>query len=144
MQRVCETAAETKALGRELGANLRAGDVVILDGPLGAGKTTFVRGACRALGVTARVTSPTFTIGHRYRGTVDVSHLDLYRLEDMEGEDPALLDDYLGPDGVAFVGLAPIEDFAYPLAGVLLLPALWTALRGRRSRTRAARTEEQA
>ena len=64
-----------------LAADLRPGDVVTVSGELGSGKTTFVRGACRALGVTGNVTSPTYTIGHRYRGKVDVSHLDLYRFE---------------------------------------------------------------
>jgi tRNA threonylcarbamoyladenosine biosynthesis protein TsaE len=63
-----------------------------------------IRGACRALGVTEPVTSPTFTIGQRYLGgRLPISHLDLYRLEGLDGEDPALLEDYLGPDGVAFV-----------------------------------------
>jgi tRNA threonylcarbamoyladenosine biosynthesis protein TsaE len=76
---------------------------VLVRGELGAGKTTLIRGACRELGVTDPVTSPTFTIGQRYRGRVPVSHLDLYRLEDLEGEDPGLLDDYLTPDAIAFV-----------------------------------------
>ena len=70
---------ETERLAARLARELEPGDVVLLSGELGAGKTTFVRGASRALGVTARVTSPTFTIGHRYPGVVDVSHLDLYR-----------------------------------------------------------------
>lgn len=70
---------------------------------MGAGKTTFVRGAARALGVTGRVTSPTFTLGRRYEAPVPVSHLDLHRLAGLAGEDPALLDDYVTPDAVAFV-----------------------------------------
>ena len=84
---------------------LRAGDVVLISGELGAGKTTFVRGAMRALGVEGPVTSPTFTIGRQYRGADGslVSHLDLYRLEDIESEDPALLADYLTPETIAFV-----------------------------------------
>ena len=77
--------------------------MVLVSGELGAGKTTLIRGACRELGVTEPVTSPTFTIGHRYRGRMTVSHLDLYRLEGLEGEDPGLLDDYLTDDAVAFV-----------------------------------------
>ena len=73
------SAEETEALAARLAARLRVGDVVTISGELGTGKTTFVRGAARALGVTEPVTSPTFTIGHRYAGAVDVSHLDLYR-----------------------------------------------------------------
>lgn len=96
--------AETEALGARIAARLAPGDVVLLGGELGTGKTTLVRGACRALGVPGPVTSPTFTIGQQYSGgRLPVSHLDLYRLQTLEGEDPALLEDYLRPDGVAFV-----------------------------------------
>jgi tRNA threonylcarbamoyladenosine biosynthesis protein TsaE len=95
--------ADTEAIGSRLASRLSPGDVVLVSGELGAGKTTLIRGACRALGVKGPVTSPTFTIGQRYRGTVPVSHLDLFRLESTEGEDPGLLDDYLTPDAVAFV-----------------------------------------
>jgi len=76
---------------------------VLVSGELGAGKTTFVRGACRALGVRSAVTSPTFTIARRYDGDVPISHLDLYRLGDLDDEDPALLADELAQDRVAFV-----------------------------------------
>lgn len=101
---VTSSAEETEALGARVAARLRPGDVVVLSGEVGAGKTTLIRGAARALGVTEPVTSPTFTIGQLYQGgRLPVSHLDLYRLASLEGEDPALLDDYLGPDGVAFV-----------------------------------------
>ena len=77
--------------------------MVVVSGELGAGKTTLIRGACRALGVEGPVTSPTFTIGQRYSGRLPVSHLDLYRLGGLEDEDPALLDDYLDPASVGFV-----------------------------------------
>ncbi|MDX6595533.1 MAG: tRNA threonylcarbamoyladenosine biosynthesis protein TsaE [Solirubrobacterales bacterium] len=98
------SAAETEAVGARVAERLAPGDVVVVSGEVGAGKTTLIRGACRALGVEEPVTSPTFTIGQRYGGgRLPVSHLDLYRLESLEQEDPALLDDYLGPDGVAFV-----------------------------------------
>jgi tRNA threonylcarbamoyladenosine biosynthesis protein TsaE len=98
------SAAETEALGAAVAAELGPGDVVLLAGELGAGKTTFVRGAARALGVTGPVTSPTFTIGQRYPGSVSpVSHLDLYRIGDLADEDPELLADYLQPDAIAFV-----------------------------------------
>jgi tRNA threonylcarbamoyladenosine biosynthesis protein TsaE len=100
-----ETASpeETEAAGADLARVLEPGDVVLVGGELGTGKTTFVRGACRALGVAEPVTSPTFTIGHLYRGEIEVAHLDLYRLESLAGEDPALLDDYLTPERIAFV-----------------------------------------
>ena len=105
MERIdSRSAAETEALGARVAERLRPGDVVVVSGEVGAGKTTLIRGACRALGIEEPITSPTFTIGRRYRGgRIPISHLDLYRLESLEGEDPALLDDYLGPDGVAFV-----------------------------------------
>ena len=76
---------------------------MLVTGELGAGKTTLIRGACRALGVQEPIVSPTFTIGRRYAGRVPVSHLDLFRLWTLEGEDPGLLDDYLTPDAVAFI-----------------------------------------
>jgi tRNA threonylcarbamoyladenosine biosynthesis protein TsaE len=93
-------------------------------GELGAGKTTLVRGAARALGVTDRVTSPSFSIGHRYSAgaRLTVSHLDLYRLADLEHEDPALLADYLGEGRIAFVEW-PL-DTARELAGARLRVSL--------------------
>lgn len=104
--RVVETSdpAATEAVGAELARQLRSGDVVLVRGDLGSGKTTLVRGAARALGVIDPITSPTFSIGHRYRGDgVMVSHIDLYRLGGLEGEDPGLLTDHLGPGSIAFV-----------------------------------------
>jgi tRNA threonylcarbamoyladenosine biosynthesis protein TsaE len=94
----------TERLGAELGATLEPGDVVLVSGDLGAGKTTFVRGAARALGVTGPVTSPTFGVGILHDGAAGpVAHLDLYRLAGLEGEDPGLLDPYVGPETVTFV-----------------------------------------
>ena len=104
--RIVETSdsAQTEALGAELAAALKPGDIVLVRGELGAGKTTLVRGAAKALGVGEMVTSPTFSIGHRYQGAgVTISHLDLYRLATLGREEPELLDDYLAPDSIAFV-----------------------------------------
>jgi tRNA threonylcarbamoyladenosine biosynthesis protein TsaE len=95
--------ADTEALAADLAKRLGPGDVILVSGELGAGKTTFIRGACRALGITEPVVSPTFTIGRRYQGRVPVSHLDLYRLEDTGAEDPGLLDDYVTADAITFV-----------------------------------------
>jgi tRNA threonylcarbamoyladenosine biosynthesis protein TsaE len=96
-------ASETEAIGARLAATLAPGDVVLIEGELGTGKTTLVRGAARALGVKDPVTSPTFTIGQRYRAGVPVAHIDLFRVADLADEEPDLLADYLRPDTIAFV-----------------------------------------
>ncbi|MDO5454937.1 MAG: tRNA (adenosine(37)-N6)-threonylcarbamoyltransferase complex ATPase subunit type 1 TsaE [Corynebacterium sp.] len=86
-----ETAADTQAFGEEIGRALEAGDVVILDGPLGAGKTTFTQGLARGLGVKGRVTSPTFVIAREHRSLDDgpaLIHVDAYRLLGEGGGDP--------------------------------------------------------
>ncbi|MDX6622342.1 MAG: tRNA threonylcarbamoyladenosine biosynthesis protein TsaE [Solirubrobacterales bacterium] len=137
MERIeSSSAAATEALGARVAERLAAGDVVVVSGEVGAGKTTLIRGACRALGVTEPVTSPTFTIGQRYGGgRLPVSHLDLYRLRSLEDEDPALLDDYLGADAVAFV--------EWPAAGAERLgrPALEIRLRHLEGERRAIEIE---
>lgn len=124
--RIVDTAdpAETEAFGAELAEDLKDGDVVLVRGELGAGKTTLVRGAARALGVSDPVTSPSFSIGHRYRAgeRLTVSHLDLYRLAGLEHEDPDLLADYLGEGRIAFVEWPP--DAERELAGARLLVSL--------------------
>jgi tRNA threonylcarbamoyladenosine biosynthesis protein TsaE len=118
LQIASTSAADTEAAGAQLAARLGAGDVVLVSGELGAGKTTFVRGAARALGVEGVVTSPTYTIGQVYAGAgLEVAHLDLYRLRSLSGEDPALLEDYLTPARIGFVewpavGEAGIERIA--------------------------------
>ena len=93
---------ETEALAARLAERLSSGDVVTISGELGAGKTTFVRGAARALGVSGPVSSPTFTIGHRYEAPTPVAHLDLYRIAGLDPEEWGDLEPYF--DGtVAFV-----------------------------------------
>jgi tRNA threonylcarbamoyladenosine biosynthesis protein TsaE len=115
------SAAETEALGAQLAAQLEPGDVVVLSGEVGAGKTTLIRGACRALGIEGPITSPTFTIGHRYEGgRLPVSHLDLYRLGGLEDEEPALLDDYLAPGAIVFVEWPAVAE--PQLAGRRIVP----------------------
>ncbi|WP_281248016.1 tRNA (adenosine(37)-N6)-threonylcarbamoyltransferase complex ATPase subunit type 1 TsaE [Corynebacterium aquilae] len=82
---MCETAAETQALAEEIGAGLKAGDVVLLEGPLGAGKTTFTQGLARGMQVKGRVTSPTFVLAREHRALGDgpnLVHVDAYRLLD--------------------------------------------------------------
>jgi tRNA threonylcarbamoyladenosine biosynthesis protein TsaE len=108
-----DSAEETEAVAGQLAERLASGDVVTVAGELGSGKTTFVRGACRALGITAPVTSPTFTIGHRYYGELDVSHLDLYRFAGLSPAEWGDLEPYFD-DAVVFV--------EWPEAGLAALP----------------------
>jgi tRNA threonylcarbamoyladenosine biosynthesis protein TsaE len=99
---VTASPVETEALAARLAKRLAPGDVVTISGELGAGKTTFVRGAARALGVSGPVSSPTFTIGHRYEAATPVAHLDLYRIAGLDPEEWGDLEPYF--DGtVAFV-----------------------------------------
>ena len=105
----------TEAAGAALAATLAPGDVVLVSGELGSGKTTFVRGALRALGVEKPVTSPTFVVGHAFEGRDGpVAHLDLYRLAGMGGEDPGLLDPFFGPGAIAFVEWPEHAEGAWP------------------------------
>jgi tRNA threonylcarbamoyladenosine biosynthesis protein TsaE len=118
-----ETASpeETEAVAAELAAQLELGDVVTVSGDLGTGKTTFVRGACAALGVREQVTSPTYTIGHRYHGArSEVSHLDLYRFQGVSAAEWGDLEPYFD-DAIAFV--------EWPEAGEGVLPAPRYAVR---------------
>ncbi|MDQ3874687.1 MAG: tRNA (adenosine(37)-N6)-threonylcarbamoyltransferase complex ATPase subunit type 1 TsaE [Actinomycetota bacterium] len=105
--------AETEAIAARIAAALDAGDVVTVSGELGSGKTTFVRGAARALGVTTPVTSPTYTVGNRYRGRVAVSHVDLYRFESVSPPEWGDLEPYF-ENAVCFV--------EWPEAGAGVLP----------------------
>jgi len=102
MEVVTASPEETEALAARLARALVPGDVVTVSGDLGAGKTTFVRGAARALGVAGPVSSPTFTIGHRYDAPVPVAHLDLYRIKGLDPEEWGDLEPYF-EGTVAFV-----------------------------------------
>jgi tRNA threonylcarbamoyladenosine biosynthesis protein TsaE len=111
---------ETENIAAALASELEAGDIVTVAGELGSGKTTFVRGAARALGIEGAVTSPTYTIGHLYEGCVHVSHLDLYRFEGMTDTEWGDLERYFD-DAVAFV--------EWPEAAEGFLPAPRAAVR---------------
>ena len=104
---------ETERIGAAVARELEPGDVVAVSGELGTGKTTFVRGAAWALGIDGPVTSPSYTIGHRYRGDPDVSHLDLYRFDGMSDEEWGDLEAYFEA-AVVFV--------EWPEAGEAFLP----------------------
>jgi tRNA threonylcarbamoyladenosine biosynthesis protein TsaE len=112
--------AETEAIAAALAPDLLEGDVVTVSGELGSGKTTFVRGACRALGVTVPVTSPTFTVGHRYPADPDVSHLDLFRFQGFSAAEWGDLEPYFD-DAICFV--------EWPEAAVGALPPVRVEVR---------------
>jgi len=95
--------AETQALGEQLGASLGPGDVVACIGELGAGKTCFVQGLARGLGVTAAVTSPTFVLVNQYRGRLAVNHVDAYRTGSLTELADVGVEEMLHGDGVTVV-----------------------------------------
>ena len=105
MDYVCESTGpdDTNVLGARLVEMLRAGDIVLLRGELGVGKTTLVRAAARALGVTEPVTSPSFSLANRYAGRIPVAHLDAYRLASVDDEEMGLALEVIGEDSIAFV-----------------------------------------
>lgn len=120
VRRESSSPEETERLAARLARELRPGDVVTVAGELGTGKTTFVRGAARALGVSEPVTSPTYTVGHRYAGATPVSHLDLYRFEGLDDEEWGNVEPYF-EDAVVFV--------EWPEHAAAFLPAPVVAVR---------------
>ena len=101
---ITKSAAETRALGEKLAARLRPGDVLLLEGDLGAGKSELTRGIAKGLGVAETVTSPSFTILNVYEsGRYPLYHFDWYRLESSEELYELGMDEFLGGDGIAVV-----------------------------------------
>ncbi len=140
--RVIREGLDEAALGElaaEVARRLRPGDVVVLAGEVGSGKSTFVRAAARALGVKERVTSPTYQLARAYEGSaggrrVAVNHLDLYRVEEIGDWDALSLEDYLAPDAVTFI------EWADPALGILENPTV-IRLEHESPRTRRVRIE---
>jgi tRNA threonylcarbamoyladenosine biosynthesis protein TsaE len=121
---ISHSPAETEALGEKFGRAARRGWVIALSGELGAGKTQFVKGLARGLGISARVHSPTFTLVAEYGGgRLKLFHLDLYRLETRQQILSAGVEEFLQPDGVAVV------EWAERIAEVWLRDVSWKQVR---------------
>jgi tRNA threonylcarbamoyladenosine biosynthesis protein TsaE len=103
LQTVTRAADETHALGRRIAALLRGGDVVVLDGGLGAGKTVFAKGVAVGLGIEEPVVSPTFTVVREYAAVIPLVHVDVYRLDQLQELHDLGFDDLLGDDAVTLV-----------------------------------------
>jgi tRNA threonylcarbamoyladenosine biosynthesis protein TsaE len=120
---ISHSPAETESLGEKLGRAVQSGLVIALSGDLGAGKTQFVKGFARGLGISARVHSPTFTLVNEYGGgRLKLFHLDLYRLETPAQIWSAGIGEYLSPDGVAVIEWAErISDFRFPISDLKIV-----------------------
>jgi tRNA threonylcarbamoyladenosine biosynthesis protein TsaE len=118
------TPADMRELARTVATLLSGGDVIILTGDLGAGKTTFVQGAAEALGVIDRVASPTFTLVRRYRGPRPVNHVDVYRLDRIQEVIDLGFEDLFDPEGVTFVEWGDVIEGLLPDAYLEI--ELWT------------------
>jgi tRNA threonylcarbamoyladenosine biosynthesis protein TsaE len=140
------TAQGMRALGRALGRAAVAGDRFLLEGPFGAGKTTFVQGLAEGLDVPTPVSSPSFVIENQYRGRLVLYHVDLYRLERVEPELWESLEEHLYGDGVTAVEWAErlpeeLRDGATVLRFELNEPARQVALITTEERLRTAASE---
>jgi tRNA threonylcarbamoyladenosine biosynthesis protein TsaE len=115
---------ETERAGEALARRLGPGDVVALAGPLGAGKTCFIRGLARGLGVTQTVTSPTFVLVNHYRGRLPVYHIDAYRIESLTEVLDLGFDEYVSGDGVTLI------EWADRLRPLVPPETIWVAISG--------------
>jgi tRNA threonylcarbamoyladenosine biosynthesis protein TsaE len=108
------SAAETRAFAGAVAGLLRPGDLLVLAGPLGSGKTVFAQGAAAALGVVEPVVSPTFTLVREYEGRIPVVHVDVYRLDRLRELDDIGFEDLVGGDAVTFVEWGDVLDTVLP------------------------------
>lgn len=103
MEYISNSPEETERIAIAFAAELKAGDVITLDGDLGSGKTAFTQGLAKGLGVSDYVSSPTFTIINCYEGRVPIYHFDVYRIEDCDEMYEIGYDEYIGGDGITII-----------------------------------------
>ena len=103
MKYITNSYEETERVAAELAKSLKGGEVIAMYGDLGAGKTAFVRGLARALGIEGHITSPTFTIMNAYNGRLPLYHFDVYRIADPDEMYEIGCDEYIGSDGVCVI-----------------------------------------
>lgn len=112
---ISKSVEDTYALAEKLAKRLKGGEVILLNGNLGAGKTTFTKGLAKALGVEEVVTSPTFTFMKEYKGRLSLYHFDMYRVEDEDELYELGLSDYLYMDGVCVIEWNKFESVPSPI-----------------------------
>lgn len=114
MKYITRSFEETEAAAARLADTLKGGEVIAMYGDLGAGKTAFVRGLARALGINAHITSPTFTIVNEYEGRLELYHFDVYRINDPEEIYEVGYEDYINSDGVCIIEWAELIEELLP------------------------------
>lgn len=112
---ISKSVEDTYALARKVAERLKGGEVILLNGNLGAGKTTFTKGLAKALGIDEVVTSPTFTFMKEYKGRLSLYHFDMYRAEDEDELYELGLSDYLYMDGVCVIEWNKFESVPNPI-----------------------------
>lgn len=112
---------DTYALAEEVASSLTGGEVILLSGELGAGKTTFTKGLARALGVTETVTSPTFTLMHQYDGgRLPIYHFDMYRLESADEAAELGFEEFIFGGGVSVIEWNKLTDLSGKIINITI------------------------
>lgn len=105
---------DTQKIAAEIAGSLKGGDFIAMYGDLGAGKTAFVQGLAKALGITSNITSPTFTIINEYEGRLPLYHFDVYRIADCDEMYEIGYDEYINGDGVCIIEWAELIEDIFP------------------------------
>lgn len=118
LTKLVKTMEETEGIAKGIASKVRSGDIVCLTGDLGAGKTTFTKCLCKALGVDELVNSPTFNIVNEYDGDFKINHFDVYRISDIEELDDIGFDEYIFSDSVSIIEWANLVESVLPVEAI--------------------------